>query len=162
MIKQNKKKYTVAAILVIVAIIFDRITKNLIDNHFSLFESRDIIPGFLKLTYVRNTGAGWSMMEGQMVFFYVVTVFAVVLLYMIGKDFLNESNLLGFYSCYLIVGGAIGNLIDRVIYKYVIDFIDVMIFTYDYPVFNIADCFVVVGGILLLLSLLLKKEKKND
>lgn len=159
--KLYKKEYTFAGLAVVIAVILDRITKVLTVKSLALYESKEIIKGFLSFTHVRNIGAGWSILEGQMGFFYGITLFACILLYYIGKDFLQESNKLGFYSCYLIIGGALGNLIDRIVFKYVIDFIDVMIFTYDYPVFNVADCFVVVGGILLALSLLLKKEKKN-
>lgn len=157
-IRDNKKKYLMAGVIVLVAVMCDRISKILVVNNFELFEKKEIIKGFLDFHYVRNTGAGWSILEGQMVFFYVITVFACFLLYAIGKDFLSENNVVGFYACYLIFGGALGNLIDRLIYRYVVDFIDVMIFSYDYPVFNIADCFVVVGGVLLALSLLSKKE----
>ncbi len=107
-----------------------------------------IIPGFFQLTNVRNTGAGFSILTDQTVFLSVVSAIAVIaLIYLLGK----ENNKYIRITYLLIISGALGNLIDRIRLGYVVDFLDFMIFGYDFPVFNVADSFITVGCILLIL-----------
>ena len=122
----------------------DQYTKQLIVTYIPLNERLEIIPNFFNITHVRNTGAAWSMLEGQKLIFIVITIVAIIYFsYLLIKDkdkpFINKL-------CYLlIVSGAIGNFIDRLINSYVVDFLSFKLFGfYDFPVFNVADCFLTV------------------
>ncbi|MGN1399607.1 MAG: signal peptidase II, partial [Erysipelotrichaceae bacterium] len=112
------------------------------------------------ITYTCNDGAAFSILKGQRVLFIVMTVLAIGLfVYYLAR---NKVKWLEKYSLLLIISGAIGNLIDRILYGYVIDFLDFYIFGYDFPVFNIADSFITIGAIGLIISIFfLDKESKH-
>ena len=100
------------------------------------------------ITYVRNTGAAWSIFSSRTVLVLLISSFIIIgiILYIYKNRPKNKVEKIA-YS--MILGGAIGNFINRIIYGYVIDFIDVKIFGYNYPIFNLADTFIVIGVILL-------------
>lgn len=131
----------------------------------SVGESLPVIENFFYITSHRNTGAAWGILEGQMWFFYVITVAVIIFIIYYLKKAAQDSHLQG-VALGLILGGAIGNFIDRVFRKEVVDFIHTYIFTYDFPVFNIADSALVVGVTLLLIHMFLEerrlKEKTNE
>ncbi len=113
-------------------------------SSFQLHQSKPIIEGFFHLTYVRNMGAAFSILQNQRLFFIITTTIVVLVIFwfVITKKY---SSPLVLYSLMLIAGGAIGNLIDRIRLSYVVDFFDFRVF----PVFNIADMSIVCGAILL-------------
>lgn len=131
----------------------------------NLGESIEVIDQFFYITSHRNTGAAWGILEGQMGFFYVITVAVIIFIIYYMQKYARNSYLLGI-SLGLILGGAIGNFIDRVFRKEVVDFINTFIFSYDFPVFNIADSALVIGVALLMIQLFIEerqlKEKKNE
>ncbi|WP_434102479.1 signal peptidase II [Enterococcus faecalis] len=140
----------------------DQWSKYLTVQNISLGETKEFIPGFLSLTHLRNTGAAWSLLEGKMIFFYVITVIvSVVIIYLLIKNYKKSI----WYSVGLsfVLAGAIGNFIDRVRLGYVVDMLqtDFMIF----PIFNVADSTLVVGVICIFIYLILDekaaKEGKN-
>ena len=136
----------------------DQFSKSLIVSYIDEYSHVDIIKGFFSLTYVRNTGAGFSILEGQQTFLIIITVAAILFfVYMLAKSKQNET--LKVISLLLVISGALGNLIDRISYNYVIDFLDFVIFGWDYPVFNVADSFLTIGVILLIINVFL--EDKN-
>lgn len=136
----------------------DIISKLIIDNFFNLDETKVIINNFFSLTKVYNTGASWNILAGHRLILIMITLIILVLLFLYLNKFKeNKRNILAFSLLY---GGIIGNLLDRLIYGYVIDFFDFNIFGYDYPVFNIADICIVFGIILLVIAIL-KKEDEN-
>ena len=136
----------------------DIISKLIIDNFFNLNETKVIINNFFSLTKVYNTGASWNILTGYRLILIIITLIILVLLILYQNKFKeNKRNILAFSLLY---GGIIGNLLDRLIYGYVIDFLDFNIFGYDYPVFNIADICIVLGIILLIIAIL-KKEDEN-
>lgn len=143
-----KKDYIILALSVLGIVILDQVTKQIIAANLYLGEQIVLIPDFLSITSHRNQGGAWSIFSGQMTFFYIVTAFAAGLFYLLGKhvDFKNKK----FYSyaILLMIAGGIGNFIDRLIFKEVIDFIDFIIFGYDFPTFNVADIGLVIGVIL--------------
>ncbi|MEG1066517.1 MAG: signal peptidase II, partial [Erysipelotrichaceae bacterium] len=113
------------------------------------------IKGFFSLTYVRNTGAAWSIMEGNMIFFYIISI--VALITMIG--FYRNASDQDKYTkigITLMISGTIGNLIDRVFLQYVRDFLSFIIFNYDFPVFNVADMALCIGVGFILLQIYLE------
>ena len=120
----------------------------------------EVIRGFFRITYTCNDGAAFSILKGKRVFFIIMTIVVVSLIvYYLLK---NKVYWVEKYSLLLIISGAVGNLIDRIMYGYVIDFLDFIIFGYDFPVFNIADSFITIGAIGLIISILfLNKEGEN-
>lgn len=138
-------KYYLIALLVIV---LDQGTKWLIISKMNYGESIRIIENFLYITSHRNQGAAFGILQGKMWFFYIITVIVVVFVIVYLQKYGQKERMLG-VSLSLVLGGAIGNFIDRVFRGEVVDFIDVKIFTYDYPIFNIADSALVIGVILM-------------
>lgn len=142
--------YKKIIIFTIIFIFLDQITKGLINLYMNLNDSINIINNFFSLTYVHNYGAAFSMFDGARYIFIIIAIIALNLIYMF---FIKNKDLKKFeivvYS--LLLSGIVGNLIDRVIYGYVIDFLDFTIFGYDFAIFNIADCFIVISVILLLI-----------
>ena len=138
-------KYLIVVILLICA---DQFSKYQIVSKIPLGQRIFYVPDFFALTYVKNTGAGFSILQNATGFLSLVSAVAViVLVYFL----LHENNKLTRVCYLLIISGAIGNLIDRIRLGYVVDFLDCYIFGYDFPVFNVADSFITVGCILLIL-----------
>ena len=123
------------------------ISKQIVVRLIPLYESIKVIKNFFYLTYTRNTGAAFSILEDARILLLIVTVIA---LFFINK-FMNKEKLKGIDNVIygIIIGGIFGNLFDRIVYGYVIDFLDFKIFGYNYPVFNLADTFIVVGALML-------------
>lgn len=140
-------------------ILLDQLSKNFIVNHFSLGESREIIVNFFSISSHRNRGAAWGILQDSRLFFLVITViFIAILTYYLFKQKNSLSNLdKGTFA--LIYGGAIGNFIDRLTRHEVVDFLDFRIFGYDFPIFNLADCFICVGVVFLLFKIYKEEEK---
>ena len=145
--------------LAILFFIIDIIVKQIVVRTMDLYQSIKIIPNFFYLTYTRNTGAAFSILQNQSILILLITVIALFVIYRyINKETLSNKEMLG-YS--LIIGGTLGNLWDRIIYKYVIDFFDFRLFGYHYPVFNTADSFIVIGIIFLIIISIIKEKKKG-
>lgn len=137
-------------IFVIIFVLIDIISKYLVVRSIGLNEAIILIKNFLNITYVRNTGVAFSMLPHNRYLVLVVSLFIIIgIIYYLYKNKVN--NRLEEIGYALILGGAISNFIDRLVHGYVIDFIDVKIFNYDYPIFNLADTFIVMGVILLVI-----------
>ncbi len=133
--------------------LLDQWTKWWVRDEFALGESREIIPGFFHFTYLRNPGAAWGLFGGHNTFLTVLSIAMLAALFIFRRSFLSDTwehrVALG-----LMVGGIIGNLLDRVRWGYVVDFLDFQIFGYHWPVFNVADSAICVGvGIYIVSSL---------
>lgn len=153
--------YYVVAILII---LFDQVSKWVIVNYMELGQKITVIENFLYITSHRNRGAAWGILQGQMWFFYIITTIVVVILVVYIMKLKPHQKVFGI-SLGLMLGGAIGNFIDRIFRKEVVDFIDTWIFTYDFPIFNIADSALVIGvGLILILTLFEGKidKEKNE
>ncbi|PLR97355.1 signal peptidase II [Bacillus sp. T33-2] len=145
-------------IIALCVILLDQLTKWMIVKNLELGESIKVIEDFLYITSHRNRGAAWGILQGQMWFFYIITIIVVVgIVYYIQKAAKGKM-LLG-VSLGLMLGGAIGNFIDRVFRKEVVDFINTYIFGYDFPIFNIADSALVVGVALMMLQMLREERE---
>jgi signal peptidase II len=146
-------------LIAVAVIVLDRVTKLWIVAHIKVGQSIVLIPKVFRLSHVLNTGAAFSMFEGStsplmvrnlLVGFSVLAVLVVlVLLWKMGRSVTLASVALS-----LILGGAIGNLFDRIHLHYVVDFLAVRVWRYDWPDFNVADSAIVVGACLLLLEML--------
>lgn len=137
-------------ILTLIFLIIDIVSKVIVSRYILLDKSIKLINNFLYITYVRNTGAAWSMFSSRSVLVLIISSFIIlgIILHVYKNKPKKRMEKIA-YS--LIIGGALGNLINRITYGYVIDFIDIKIFKYDYPIFNLADSFIVIGVILLVI-----------
>ncbi len=140
-------KYYIIAFFVL---IFDQLTKWLVVSKMTIGEQITIINNFFYITSHRNRGAAFGILQGQMWLFFIVTFLVVAFVVYYIKKHATESMLLGL-SLSLVLGGAIGNFIDRFFRGEVVDFLDFLIFNYDFAIFNIADMALVIGvGILMI------------
>ena len=143
--------------------LFDLISKIVVSNVLSLNKSVCIIKNFFYLTYSKNYGAAFSIMQNSR--FLLITISVIVLfiiVYYINKN--NKNNKIEIVGYSIIIGGLIGNLFDRIVYGYVIDFFDFYIFDYDYAIFNIADCAIIIGIFILIIDNIrrIKKDENNS
>lgn len=128
-------------IIAIIVVIADQLSKHFVASLMQAGESIPLIKDFLHLTFVRNPGAAFGMLPYQTIFFVVITVVVAIFIIYYYRLLSADHRLLRF-SLALLLGGAIGNLIDRLRTGYVVDFIDFKIWP---PVFNIADSAIVIG-----------------
>ncbi|TFG82940.1 MAG: signal peptidase II [Erysipelotrichales bacterium] len=136
----------------------DLLSKYWVSSVLGLYESITVIPGFFWLTYLRNTGAAWSIFEGQLGFFLIIAAVAMLgMIYFFFKT-PRKNQLLRFALIFMFVG-TLGNFIDRAMFTYVRDFLSFNTFGYMFPVFNVADMALNVGAGLLILEALLERKK---
>ncbi|WP_430786077.1 signal peptidase II [Virgibacillus flavescens] len=148
--------YIIAAIIIII----DQLTKWVVIKNMELYEQITIVENFFHLTSHRNKGAAWGILEGKMIFFYIVTTVVVLgVIYYMQKYARNDKFLA--VSLSFILGGAIGNFIDRLFRGEVVDFLDFIIFGYDFPIFNVADSSLVVGVTLILIATFFEEKQKK-
>lgn len=150
-------------VLSIFLLALDQISKWVVTSEMSLYQTIDILPVF-NFTYVHNYGAAFSFLSEaggwQKYFFSTIAVtISVLLIYWLKK--LPATNKLLCSAYALVLAGAIGNLIDRLVHGYVIDFLHVYYQQYDFPVFNIADVAISIGAALLLLDAFFE-QKESD
>ena len=140
----------------IIFLLIDQISKGLINLYMNVNESIKLF-NLLSLTYVHNTGAAFSMLEGARWLFIILGIIAlnVIFIFFIKDKKLNNFEIIT-YS--LLLSGILGNLIDRFLYGYVIDFIDINLF--NFAIFNFADSFMVIGVILLMIGMIKCKNTK--
>lgn len=137
-------------ILTIIFLAIDIVSKLIVSNLMNVNDSIMVIKNFFYITYVRNTGAAWSIFAGETWLLIIVSLIIIsVIIYCVYKN--KPKSKLEIIGYSMILGGAFGNFIDRIIYGYVIDFLDFNIFGYDYPIFNLADSFILIGVILLII-----------
>ena len=132
--------------LIVIALLvgLDQLVKFLVKANIPMGAHEDFIPYVLGLSHIHNTGAAFSMLSGARWFFVVLTTVVVIgALYVLFAKKITHP--FGVWSMVLVIGGAIGNLIDRTLYGYVVDMFEVLFM--DFAIFNVADIFVVVGGI---------------
>lgn len=155
-------KHKIVFFLAGVILILDQATKLWIQNTIPLWESKTVIPGLFNLVHVLNKGAAFGFLadlDGNMqtYFFIGITGLAVVLIFHLLRTVHRKDNYL-FAALGLILGGALGNLIDRIRVGMVIDFLDFYFGSHHWPAFNVADMAISTGAILLLVSFYRKKR----
>lgn len=132
-------------------LIIDQIIKLIITNSVDLNQGINVIKGFFSITYVRNYGAAFSILTGNRLFLIIITIMALLLIYFIFiKSEKNSKLQLTLYG--ILLGGILGNLLDRIIYSYVIDYLDFNVFGFNAPVFNFADICIVISTILIVIT----------
>jgi signal peptidase II len=157
-----QKKNVIFLSTVTVLIILDQATKYIIHAGMALHESIPVIPGFFSITYVRNPGAAFGFLAGasptfRYVFFIAVTIVAIGLILHYLRTYAAGDRLLTI-SLGMILSGAIGNLIDRIRFGEVIDFLDVYLGATHWPAFNVADSAISVGAFILFIHLVQEKK----
>lgn len=158
----RKTPYTFLATVSTVVVIFDQLTKNWIQSTLDLWEARSVISGFLNLVYYMNKGAAFGFlnrddMNWQPYFFLLASVLAIILILYLArsKEYQDSLSRLGLG---LLLGGAVGNMIDRVRFGAVVDFLDFFINGHHWPAFNVADMAICTGTACLLVTLYQRKR----
>lgn len=159
MIMERFKKMFWGIVIIVFCIGLDQLTKVLARVYLKN-KPIVIIKNFFNLTYVENRGGAWGAFSGRLWLFILITVAALSLLFYLFKDFNLENNKFYSIGIALVISGAIGNFIDRIIFKYVTDFLDFKIFGYDFPVFNVADICITIGVAMLIIKLVILKDSK--
>ena len=156
------KKYYLAFIIVVACFSLDLFTKFLATKALlvdGLYCQKTVIEGFFYFTYTRNTGGAWSMFSGNMWFFILITCLALVIFIYFLSDFNIKERPWYSIGFAMMLGGTLGNFYERLVNGYVTDFLDFIIFNYDYPIFNVADICLVIGVILLIIQLVFRSDK---
>ena len=145
-------------IVIIIFLIIDIISKLIVSRVCTLNNSVFVINNFFSITYTHNYGGAWSLFSDSTILITVISIIVIIgiIIYLSKKKINNKIESLGYA---FLLGGAIGNLIDRIIYGYVIDFLDFNIFGYNFPIFNIADMGIVIG-IFLIIVIEIRGNKK--
>ena len=160
-------KYVIFGTVTSFILVCDQITKTMVLGRFSLGESVPVISDFFNLTYVRNTGAAFGLLAHanptfRVPFFIIVPLIALVSIGYVFKKIADKDFKLSL-ALSLVIGGAVGNLIDRLYLGYVVDFLDFhWKWTYHFPAFNIADTAICIGVGILMLDLLLNDTGESS
>ena len=144
----------------LISLIIDQVIKVIVDTNMKLADSINVITNFFRITYLQNTGAAWSVLSGNKIVLIMITIIALFLIYFFllkNKKLRNIEYIL--YG--LLIGGILGNLIDRIRFGYVIDYLDFNFGSYHYPVFNFADICIVVS-IVLMVIISIKDDKDGN
>ena len=154
---KSKNKFILLIALVIGGI--DQLIKYIIINKLELFESIRIFKNF-NITYVNNTGAAFSILSGNV---FILIILGIILTYLFYKYFIKNKvlNKIEIIIYGILFGGVLGNFIDRIFRNSVIDYLDIKIFNYDFPVFNFADI-AIVCSIIVLIILIIRGEKNEN
>jgi len=157
-----KHKYVLIA-LFLFTIVTDQVSKLIIHTKFDLNESVSLIKNILYLRYIKNPGIAFGLSFGHPLFMLAVTTIIIIILFILFlKGKIASENELGKIAMVMILGGAIGNLIDRIRMKEVIDFIDMGLGRYRWPVYNLADTYVTIGMFILIYVVSFKDSQRND
>jgi signal peptidase II len=155
-----RHKYLQVGSIIAIVMVLDQITKYVINAHVRLHDTITVIPGFFNITHVRNKGAAFGLFSDlpdhwRSAFFIVITLLAVAALVAL---IVKTQERLPVYSFSLIAGGALGNLVDRVRYGEVVDFVQWYVSSYYWPSFNVADSAITIGIVLLAIEMLFGKQ----
>ncbi len=157
--KSSKTKYW---LLIAAAIVLDQITKTLVLQRFQFAERLNIIPDFFDLTLVFNTGAAFSFLAdaGGWQKYFFLALAAVISFYLARAIVKDDFGAWGKWGAAMVIGGAFGNVSDRLIHGHVVDFLLFYWQNWFYPAFNVADSFICVGAVLLVIDGFKHKKEK--
>lgn len=148
-------------LLSVLLIIIDQGIKYVVVSNLNVLDSISVIPNFLNITYVTNSGGAFSILSGNRYFFIILGIIAIIYLvrYIMSDSNITKVDLIA-YS--LVISGIIGNLIDRIIYGYVIDYIHFYISSYSFAIFNFADMCIVIGAIIIYILFIKGDSYENN
>lgn len=144
----SRKVYIISILIFLI----DQLSKSLVSTYLKLNEGISIIQDFFYIRYINNYGASWGILENNRTLLIILSLIAIIILLRYMYSF--KKTKLNIYAFGFLLGGILGNLADRLLYGYVKDFFDFIIFNYDFPIFNIADIFIVLGVFMLIISIL--------
>jgi len=157
------KSYRIIPMALIAAFLIglDQLTKFLVVTRMEEGESIPILGTYFAITSHRNSGAAWGMLQGQMIFFYIITVVVLaILVYVYIRE--AKGNLLLQSAIVMLIAGSLGNFIDRILFQEVVDFVDVLLIFYDFPIFNVADSALTVGVVLMIVEFFFMGKGEKD
>lgn len=152
-----KKRYLFLIVVVLVTI--DQISKGIVVANMKLYESIPIIPDFFSFYYIRNDGAAFSILSGRTEFFYLISILALGIVIYFYKTSKTKLSLI---ATSILLSGIIGNLIDRLLFKEVIDFLSFKFFNYQFAIFNLADSFITIAVILYIIDFFIYERRKKS
>ena len=151
--KKNAAKYGIFTLVMALVILFDRLTKVWAVENLMGKAPIELIPNVFELRYLENFGMAFGLLQNKQVFFYVTTaVILLLVLYLLYRTPMNKRFLPMLLTISMMTGGAVGNLVDRISTKYVVDFLYFKLI--NFPIFNVADSFVTLSSIALFVLLL--------
>jgi signal peptidase II len=153
------KKLLYLIVISPLTVLIDQLTKILAEDSLTFGVRETVIDGFFYLTLLYNRGAAWSILSGNRWFLVLVSIAATIGFIVYYLKRLNNSKAVLLLALSLVIGGTFGNLIDRALYGQVVDFLDFIIIGYNYPVFNFADTFLVIGMGLLVIAIYFEDKK---
>ena len=147
--------------LTVLFICIGEVIKNLVISSMDLYQSIDLIPNFLDITYVKNTGAAFSILEGNKYLFIGISVIALI--FLIRFIYLDKKiSKFDALTYSLVTSGIVGNLIDRIFRDGVVDYIHFKLFSYEPPIFNFSDICIVVGAFMIIFILVVKGDNDEN
>jgi signal peptidase II len=164
-ITREPSRYFLLAAVAGTVVLLDQVTKTMIQRAMQIHESIPVVRGLFSLTYIRNTGAAFGLFAGRadglrMAFFGTVSVIAIVFLWTLFAK-TPRAALSGRLAIALVMGGAMGNLLDRIRYGEVVDFLDFYVGPYHWPAFNVADSCISVG-VALMVWHFIRADRRSD
>ena len=155
MAAENMQKYKTLILVSLTVVILDQFTKAVITNYFILHQSIEVIRGLFNITYIRNPGAAFGILRDvsgtfRTIFLTGISFAALIIIFFVYRNIKDTASRIAFS---LIAGGAFGNLVDRIRFGEVIDFLDFYIGRYHWPAFNVADSAITVGVFIAVLFL---------
>ncbi len=154
--KDKKFIYTIALFFMLL----DQLIKFIVTKNMALFQEITIIPKFFSIYYIKNKGAAFSILGNQTIFLILISIICLLLLKAYIKK-IKRVNKLTIVSLGMMIGGIVGNLFDRILFKAVTDYLSFNIFGYDFPVFNVADIGITVGATLLIIDLIMEEVEQK-
>ena len=152
----NKKMFYVA----IVTLLIDHICKSIIEIIFDYGTSFRVIQKFFYITPYHNPGVAWGLFSNRLIIIILITVLLGLIIYRFIFTF--KQNKRNIWAFGLLIGGMTGNLLDRILFGYVRDFLDFRFWSYKYPIFNIADSAIVIGVGLLIIAIIKGEDRNNE
>ena len=156
--KHSSKNITYLFFLFFILVFFDQLTKGLVINKLELYESTNLLP-FLNFTFVVNYGFAFGFLNNPTLNQLVVSLVSLsIIIYFLYLLIKTQDQIFRF-SLVLILSGALGNFLDRILRGFVIDFIDIYISDYHWPAFNLADSWITIGFMILIVNILFLNKK---
>jgi signal peptidase II len=156
---EKLKSYIKLGLVFLFVVFVDQFSKTLIQKYVPYNSSIEIIKGFYYVTFVENTGGAWGILQNKSLFFIIVVAIAIVFI----TFFIIRTPIENFwirYSLTLILGGAVGNFLDRIFRSgRVVDFMDFYFGSYHFPTFNLADSMICIGAAMLVVDMFRKERK---
>ena len=154
----NKYKLFLVALIVL---FIDRLIKYFIMSNLILLESIEIIKNFFNITYIKNDGIAFNMLSGNRI---IILIFTIIFVYLFYLMFIKGKKLTEFNKVVygMLFGGILGNLLDRIVFRSVIDYLDFRLFNFSFPVFNFADIMIVISIFFIFIEVIRGEEYAND